>query len=533
MIRLENQNRKIRGKQLLTAAALVVLCVNLITLLLGATGLRESLGWLPYGFHAVESGSMEPDISRGDLILIKEVPFEELVIGDDVTFITTEGFVTHRIVDIQQRRLITQGLANAMPDPLPVGAERYCGKVIARIPGLGQPVKALTGAPAAVTVLCLLILMLTVGQPLLKRYLEQEERGTPVDLRSRGLVCAAAISLLLTMPAMTEAKYLTRLNRYELAVAQPMYFSSNYLSTYQADDISLTGNIYNIQGWTGEDYILNLDIRNHENSLLFNEPEMTLVYGIAIEKLEGCNENYTISLSPSSESVTEVQDFPYPEAWNGYSNKHAYSIDGGSAQKHAFHIVVSKKPGYTPQANDVVRFAIHAHSSREETYLKELKGTFHLQKAQSNSFLNPPDVANEGTMIRLSVTTNLITGSSTEGAELVAFRWDPQKVYLNEYERTAFNAINDENGHYDPEEGLLYIRLQAYSKVELEFFKRSAFVADKDTFTIMVVENINQIPAAPNTQPSDPPPATEPPQTQPTETEPQTTVPETTEGGSE
>ncbi len=484
---MNKQKLKLWGKRLAMAVCLLVLCVNLITLVLNALDLRDSLGWLPYGVHTVESGSMEPAISKGDLILVKQVPFADLKVGDDVTFITTEGFVTHRLMAQSGTRFVTQGLANEIPDPLPMGPESYCGKVIAVIPLLGSLLSPMSASVWPAVLVCLLILMIGLGQPLLKKLLLKEQTGK-VSYARRALVCAAAMSLLVSIPTMSEAKYLTKLSRYELAVAQPMYFSSNYLSQ--------GGNVYSIQGWSGDPYALYLEIKNSDNALLYNSQDMNLVYGVAVELLDDSQGKYTVSLSVSESdtdrSVTAAE-FPYPESWAGFEDKMAFALPGGSQLKHGFNILIQPKEGYTAAAGEEVRFAIHACTSETETYFKELKGTFHLTVAETTDFLGQTRVEDNGSLVSLSMTTNLVNDGS-EGEKLVCFRWDPAKLYINEYERTAFNAINSAEDCFKKEEGLLYMRLQAYSKIELEFFKKGEFTVDNWDFAIAVVDSMDEKP---------------------------------------
>jgi len=58
----------------------------------------DFMGYKPF---IVLSGSMEPTISTGDLVLTKEVAPEQINIGDIITF-RVEGntMVTHRVTDI-------------------------------------------------------------------------------------------------------------------------------------------------------------------------------------------------------------------------------------------------------------------------------------------------------------------------------------------------------------------------------------------------------------------------------------------------
>lgn len=68
-----------------------------------------------FAFLVVTTGSMEPEIGAGELIIIKEVDRYE--IGDIVTFVDKEDFlVTHRIVNLNEKSMITKGDNNDLFD---------------------------------------------------------------------------------------------------------------------------------------------------------------------------------------------------------------------------------------------------------------------------------------------------------------------------------------------------------------------------------------------------------------------------------
>lgn len=92
----------------------------------------------------VQTGSMQPAISPGDLVLVKSVPESELKIGDVITYASQEDpkvTVTHRIIQKVRQpngptRLIVQGDANATPDA-PVDTSQIVGATQAVVPNAG------------------------------------------------------------------------------------------------------------------------------------------------------------------------------------------------------------------------------------------------------------------------------------------------------------------------------------------------------------------------------------------------------------
>lgn len=101
-----------------------------------------------FGHHLLRvlSTSMEPEIMHNECIIVKEVPIDEIKIGDIITFVSREAeiygyFNTHRVYDIYvdpvdgEKRFITKGDADSNPDDLPVYSEDVFGKYTSKLPG--------------------------------------------------------------------------------------------------------------------------------------------------------------------------------------------------------------------------------------------------------------------------------------------------------------------------------------------------------------------------------------------------------------
>lgn len=110
--------------------ALVVLCA---VFLMGSR-------LMGYRVYTVISGSMEPEMSVGDLLYVKPVDPSTIKVGDDVTFVLNEDLVvaTHRViaVDTESKHLYTKGIANDIEDA-PVHFNNVLGVVDFSIPLLG------------------------------------------------------------------------------------------------------------------------------------------------------------------------------------------------------------------------------------------------------------------------------------------------------------------------------------------------------------------------------------------------------------
>ncbi|MFA9416708.1 signal peptidase I [Natrinema sp. HArc-T2] len=96
--------------------------------------------------YIVTSGSMQPTIGPGDVVVTKDVSPDEIGSGDVVTFNadsnTDRGYVTHRVIEVREengeRYFKTKGDANDNPDEGLVPAEYAQGELHWHIPYLGH-----------------------------------------------------------------------------------------------------------------------------------------------------------------------------------------------------------------------------------------------------------------------------------------------------------------------------------------------------------------------------------------------------------
>lgn len=130
------------------AWAVIVGCVLVIVV---AVVVPRLAGATPY---TVLTGSMQPDLPPGTLVVVKLVDPEDLRTGDVVTIQLQSGksgFVTHRVVAVGTSldgdlSFTTQGDANEVPDGDVRNPEQIRGKLWYSVPYLGHVNTALTGS---------------------------------------------------------------------------------------------------------------------------------------------------------------------------------------------------------------------------------------------------------------------------------------------------------------------------------------------------------------------------------------------------
>ncbi|MDD4876828.1 MAG: signal peptidase I [Dehalococcoidales bacterium] len=123
-------------------------CIVVVLIMTAAvlTYLGPHLGWR---VDAVLSGSMEPELSVGSLVITRFVEPETIVTGDIITFYSDsaeEKLITHRVVGVGQSSSLyfeTKGDANEDTDPFTVPVRNLVGKVIFQIDYIGYFTKFL------------------------------------------------------------------------------------------------------------------------------------------------------------------------------------------------------------------------------------------------------------------------------------------------------------------------------------------------------------------------------------------------------
>ena len=121
------------------------------------------------GMGVVMSGSMEPELSVDDLIIVKERKSYE--VGEIVVYQQRKTLVVHKIIEINGEEVITQGTANnAEDDPIPMSAIK--GEVVFHVDKIGVIVNWIKSPFGTI-----LILLAAIGL-LAKSYANEKEESS-------------------------------------------------------------------------------------------------------------------------------------------------------------------------------------------------------------------------------------------------------------------------------------------------------------------------------------------------------------------
>ena len=102
-------------------------------------------GYFKYYAVAIASGSMVPNINKGDVVIVEKLndKYDELEVGQVIAFRYNEVIVVHRLINIIEDNghyyFYTKGDANSDPDNYVIEENMIIGTVNLRIPYIGLP----------------------------------------------------------------------------------------------------------------------------------------------------------------------------------------------------------------------------------------------------------------------------------------------------------------------------------------------------------------------------------------------------------
>lgn len=174
-----------------------LLAVLIILNVVWALGRQETPSFFGYSVLYIKSGSMEPSIMTGDIIVVKRTDPDDLSVGDVITFETrieaggtsVLTTVTHRIVGAEgvgeDRTFTTRGDANNVDDAWVVTADRIVGRYLHRSVFLGNVYRFVTaGGPTLIylgAIVLFVMIGLTEGATLVKAVAEHRREALAAE----------------------------------------------------------------------------------------------------------------------------------------------------------------------------------------------------------------------------------------------------------------------------------------------------------------------------------------------------------------
>ena len=138
---------------------LIALVIGLNLYAWNATVLAGNALPMPFGFGVavVLSGSMEPELSVDDVIIVR--PADAYAVGDNVVYQDGGTLVVHKIIAIDGETVTTQGTANNTPDD-PIHQRYIKGRVTGVIPAVGGLIHLIRSPIVSLAILALAVYLL-------------------------------------------------------------------------------------------------------------------------------------------------------------------------------------------------------------------------------------------------------------------------------------------------------------------------------------------------------------------------------------
>ncbi|MCH5304222.1 MAG: signal peptidase I [Ruminococcus sp.] len=188
----ENSTAKSRALTIVGVVLCVVLipilAVNITLIIKSYTNTDEVPKIGGYCPLIVLTGSMEPEIASGDLIICKQIDGEQVKVDDVIAFFDPEGngtsIITHRVVRVVNENgslsFQTKGDANNTADAQLVSADKLVGIYQFKISGAGN-VAMFMQTPAGLVICVVLPLALIIGYDIIRRRRYEKKNQQDTD----------------------------------------------------------------------------------------------------------------------------------------------------------------------------------------------------------------------------------------------------------------------------------------------------------------------------------------------------------------
>ena len=130
---------------------------------------NETPAFLGIKMYVIVSGSMEPELYVGDIVIVKDLKYEDKINKDDViSFRQGQTIITHRVSEVVNingvEKYRTKGDNNNTEDIMIIGRESIEGKVVNKIKSLGKTVLALRNTTLIIVIVLFYYVFLVFDQ---------------------------------------------------------------------------------------------------------------------------------------------------------------------------------------------------------------------------------------------------------------------------------------------------------------------------------------------------------------------------------
>ncbi len=184
--KVQKENQRIQVIERMVSAILYIVLIpiiifNLTLIVKSFLNPNQTPDFFGYKSFVIMSGSMEPTIKKGDAILVKEVPENEIRIHDIISFTTqNKTNVTHRIIGIAEengkRKYTTKGDNNNTEDKERITYEQMDGKYQFKMSRFGVVINILKSKFTLMILVLIIILIACYKSRIKKRKEKRKEK---------------------------------------------------------------------------------------------------------------------------------------------------------------------------------------------------------------------------------------------------------------------------------------------------------------------------------------------------------------------
>lgn len=169
--KIEKKNRIKRILKYIFSPILILIVICATNIVYQAV-IKKDVDINIFGFkpYIVLSGSMEPNLQIGDMIISKSVNEDQIKIGDIITFVdNNKNIITHRVVDILikdgKKLYQTKGDNNSSKDVGVISIENIKGKYSFKISKIGSIItEMITPTGLIITILIITIFYISTSK---------------------------------------------------------------------------------------------------------------------------------------------------------------------------------------------------------------------------------------------------------------------------------------------------------------------------------------------------------------------------------
>ena len=163
---LKRKSRNEKIKRIIVTVVYIILipllCYNISLIIQAVVNPNETPSFFGIKTYVIVSGSMEPELEIGDMIVVKNIDTSELEVGDIISFRQGQSIVTHRISRIIENdgeiEFVTKGDNNNAEDSGTISEDLVEGKVVSVIPIIGKVSVLLQNKIVIITVILIIYL---------------------------------------------------------------------------------------------------------------------------------------------------------------------------------------------------------------------------------------------------------------------------------------------------------------------------------------------------------------------------------------